>query len=88
MDKRAACLARWGRILRQELNDDIAERDRTATFPRDSWKRCAEFGMQSMPVPSAYNASGVDTDMLSGAIPHGGQRTSTTAGARLGLLYA
>ncbi len=52
----------------EDLNDDIVERDRTATFPRDAWKRCAEFGMQSMPVSSVYNTSGVDTDMLSAAL--------------------
>ena len=52
----------------EDLNDDIVKRDRTATFPRDAWKRCAEFGMQSMPVSSVYNTSGVDTDMLSAAL--------------------
>lgn len=50
------------------LNADVIARDRTATFPREEWMRCAEFGIQSMAIPSAYNPSGVDTDILSAAL--------------------
>lgn len=49
----------------QTLNADTLERDRNASFAHEGWKRCAEFGMQSMSIPSSYNSSGVDTDLMS-----------------------
>jgi len=45
-----------------ELNERIIERDRSGEFPRDAWRRCAEFGILGLPFPSAYG--GGDADIL------------------------
>lgn len=50
------------------LNDDALARDREGVFAHEAWMRCAEFGMQSMPIPSEYNSSGIDTDLLSAVL--------------------
>ena len=50
------------------LSDGAHERDQTSQFPSDGWRRCAEFGLLSMPVPSAHNTTGEDTDLMSGAL--------------------
>lgn len=50
------------------LNDDVAGRDRQGVFPHEAWKRCGEFGLLSMSIPAEYNASGVDTDLMSAVL--------------------
>lgn len=45
---------------RRELQDGAAERDRTGTFPRDLWRRCAEVGVQGLAMPEAYGGGGAD----------------------------
>ena len=50
------------------LNAGLADRERTGEFPRQAWNSCAEFGLQSLAVPSSYNSSGVDTDLLSAVL--------------------
>lgn len=42
-------------FARTELNDDIVERDRESRFPRESWQKCVEFGIQSFGVPSKFS---------------------------------
>ena len=54
------------RFARDVLNPGAAERDRDQTFSRDLWKRCAEIGIQGLPVPEEYGGSGFDA--LSSAI--------------------
>jgi len=44
-----------------ELNHDVAERDRTQTFSRESWQKCAGVGIQGLPIPEEYGGSGADT---------------------------
>jgi alkylation response protein AidB-like acyl-CoA dehydrogenase len=48
------------KFARAELNDDVVERDRAETFSRESWRKCAEIGIQGMPVPEEYGGSGAD----------------------------
>ena len=45
------------RFAQKELNADLIERDAEGTFSRDAWKRCADFGLQGLPVPEAYGGS-------------------------------
>jgi len=45
---------------RRELQDGAMARDRDATFPRDLWRRCAEMGVQGLPIPEAYGGAGLD----------------------------
>ena len=42
------------------LNEGILERDAVGEFPRELWKRCAEFGLQGFPVPVEYGGAGQD----------------------------
>lgn len=50
----------------QTLPRDVLARDRQEAFSRDSWNRCAEFGIQGMPVPEEHGGGGADvlTTML------------------------
>ncbi|HET8679146.1 MAG TPA: acyl-CoA dehydrogenase family protein, partial [bacterium] len=48
------------RFAQQELNDDLAQRDRQGEFARRLWTKCAEFGIQGLPVSEQYGGSGRD----------------------------
>jgi alkylation response protein AidB-like acyl-CoA dehydrogenase len=50
------------RFARENLNDDVIRRDAEHEFSPDAWKKCAEFGIQGLPVPSDYG--GGDADAL------------------------
>ncbi|MFD4375301.1 acyl-CoA dehydrogenase family protein [Streptomyces sp. NPDC058486] len=47
-------------FARAELGRDAAEADRGARFPREDWRRCAEFGVLGWPVPEEYGGRGLD----------------------------
>ena len=55
-------------FAQSSLNDANRERDRSEEFNRRGFELCAEFGIQSMAVPAAYNASGIDTDLVTAAL--------------------
>lgn len=42
------------------LPKDSQERDRSGTFSRQAWDRCAEFGIQGLPAPQEYGGGGAD----------------------------
>lgn len=48
------------RFAERELDDDIGTRDSEGTFSHDAWKRCADFGIQSLPLPEAYGGAAAD----------------------------
>ncbi|MGQ0549326.1 MAG: acyl-CoA dehydrogenase family protein [Armatimonadota bacterium] len=48
------------RFAQRELNDDLAQRDARGEFARDLWKKCAEFGIQGLPIAEQYGGSGRD----------------------------
>lgn len=50
------------KFAKKELNDDVIEKDKAETFPRDEWKKCADFGIQGLPFPEQYG--GLNTDIL------------------------
>lgn len=52
-------------FAKSELDSDVLARDESGTFPMDLWKKCADFGIQSMSVPSQYNSSKENTEFLS-----------------------
>ena len=33
------------------LNEHMIDRDAAGEFSRESWRRCAEFGIQGLPIP-------------------------------------
>ena len=45
---------------RRELNDDLLERDKSGTFSRDAWEKCAGLGILGLPVPEEYGGTGAD----------------------------
>jgi L-prolyl-PCP dehydrogenase len=55
-DQRELCEAvrAFGRLL----NDGVKERDADGEFPRDLWRKCAEFGIPGLPVPAEYGGAG------------------------------
>ncbi len=57
-DQRALCEA--VREFGRSLNEGILERDAASEFSRKEWRRCAEFGIQGMPVPTEYGGAGQD----------------------------
>lgn len=49
-------------FARRTLNDGIIERDRTASFSRELWRKCAAFGIQGVAFPERYG--GIDADIF------------------------
>jgi len=47
-------------FARRELNSNMIERDAQQVFSRDSWQKCAAFGVQGMPIPKEYGGRGAD----------------------------
>jgi alkylation response protein AidB-like acyl-CoA dehydrogenase len=50
------------RFAKRELDPGTAAADRTHTFPRDRWDRCAAMGLLGLPFPAAYG--GADADIV------------------------
>lgn len=48
------------RFARGTLNEGVIERDRTQTFPRELWSRCAAFGLQGLAAPESCGGSDAD----------------------------
>lgn len=42
------------------LNAGLAEREAAGEFHREGWRRCAEFGIQGLPLPVEYGGTGQD----------------------------
>lgn len=42
------------------MQQGIRERDAAASFSRELWRKCADFGVQGLPVPEDYGGSGLD----------------------------
>ncbi len=55
-EQRALCEA--VRTFGRTLNDGVGERDRRGGFDRALWRRCAEFGLQGLPIPPEHGGSG------------------------------
>ncbi len=57
-DEQLAFKERVIEFAQQRLNnDDLVERDQQGKFPWESWRNCAEFGIQGMCVPEVYSCS-------------------------------
>jgi alkylation response protein AidB-like acyl-CoA dehydrogenase len=55
-------------FAQQALEDDVLEREPRGEFSRENWRKCADFGIQSMAIPGPYNSSGITTDFLSAVL--------------------
>lgn len=49
-------------FARKELNYDVMAFDKQDYFPREAWKKCADFGIQGLPFPEEYG--GADADIM------------------------
>jgi alkylation response protein AidB-like acyl-CoA dehydrogenase len=49
-------------FARRSLSEDINKREREGEFSRELWQRCADFGIQGLPLPSEFG--GQDADVL------------------------
>ena len=49
------------KFAQRELCEGAMERDRDQTFSPELWRRCADIGIQGLPVPEEYGGSGVDS---------------------------
>jgi alkylation response protein AidB-like acyl-CoA dehydrogenase len=47
-------------FARKHLANDVAALDRAQAFDREGWRKCAEFGIQGLPVPENYGGTGRD----------------------------
>lgn len=47
-------------FAREHLAYDVDRLDRDGEFAADSWKKCAEFGIQGLPVPEVYGGQEAD----------------------------
>src|SRR2546423_6497052 len=65
-DEQRLLCASIAEFARAELNDDVLTRDRNGTFSREIWRKCAEMGLQGLPVATEWGGQGADflTTML------------------------
>jgi alkylation response protein AidB-like acyl-CoA dehydrogenase len=47
-------------FARKELNADLLASDQASRFPHKAWLRCAEFGVQGLPIPEQLGGQGAD----------------------------
>src|SRR5271169_2513630 len=48
------------KFAQQELTADLVEQERNEEFSWDNWKKCAQFGIQGLPMPPEYGGRGAD----------------------------
>jgi alkylation response protein AidB-like acyl-CoA dehydrogenase len=47
-------------FAKTSLADDMIDRDRKGELSRELWQKCADFGVQGLPVPETYGGNGAD----------------------------
>ncbi len=54
------------KFAQKELNDEMIDRDKSASFSRENWNKCANFGIHGFPFPKEYGGQEADviTTML------------------------
>lgn len=45
-------------LCRTNLNDNVFKHDEQCMFPRSKWDKCAEIGIQGLPIPEEYGGCG------------------------------
>lgn len=51
-------------FAKQALSHDVNVADAAGGFPREAWRRCAEFGVLGMPIPQEYGGLGLGLSAL------------------------
>lgn len=57
-----------GRFASERLNDDLLTRDHSGTFSQEAWARCAEQGIQGLPIPTEFGGSQADATTIAIAL--------------------
>lgn len=57
-----------GEFARGVLNEELERRDSEASFPRTAWRKCAELGIQGLPVPAEYGGLGAPATTIAAAL--------------------
>ena len=47
-------------FARQELNDNMIDRDARQLFAHEAWRKCGRFGVQGLPIPKEYGGANAD----------------------------
>ena len=55
-------------FAKENLNNDLVERDRGLVFSRDNWEKCAEFGIQGLAAPSELGGTFKEVDILTATL--------------------
>jgi alkylation response protein AidB-like acyl-CoA dehydrogenase len=66
-DAQLALRERYVRFAREELNEDVRTRDREGLFSRELWRKCADFGVLGLSVPTEYGGA-TEHDILAGIL--------------------
>src|SRR3990172_1674497 len=64
------------RFAQENLNDDVFSRDKSSEFSRKKWEKCADFGIQALPITKQHGGSSTDlmtTMLLMEALGYGCQ---------------
>jgi alkylation response protein AidB-like acyl-CoA dehydrogenase len=59
-DQQRELLDAVGRFASKQLDYDVIANDRGAVFNHDAWKKCGDFGIHGLPVPTEYGGLGMD----------------------------
>ena len=59
-DQQRELLDAVGRFANQQLNYDVIGNDREGIFNHEAWKKCGDFGIQGLLVPTDYGGLGTD----------------------------
>jgi alkylation response protein AidB-like acyl-CoA dehydrogenase len=71
------------RFATEQLGQEMRRRDADHEFSRDEWQRCAEFGIQGLPVPVEMGGAGADPLTIALALETLGQHCTDN-----GLLFS
>jgi len=52
------------RFVRENLQYDVIKADAQSLFPRESWEKCASFGIQGLSVPKKYGGTYEEIDLM------------------------
>ncbi len=55
-------------FAKEQLNENVAERDKAGEFSDGLWKKCAEFGILGLAAPSEFGGKNDEVDILSGML--------------------
>jgi hypothetical protein len=48
------------KFAQKELNNGIVDRDQKGELSLENWRKCAQFGIQGLPIPEEYGGSEAD----------------------------